>query len=485
MKSIKNIRGLLHIRESFKTRQVKYGGYAALLTLAVIAGLILVNLMMGQFAPQIDLTESKLYSLTAQTMQVLETVNKPVRFYGLWKPGEERQEVITVINLYLSKNKNISLETIDPDRNPGFVARYDKEKKGISRGSLIVEGEKGFRVISPYEMYDFSQNQQGGSSVTGIAVEKKITSALLFAGTGNTPVVYEITGHGELPLAAVSMTDIIERENYSLKQLNLLVTPVPADASALILHGPRRDLTADETGKLLDYLANGGRLLALVDYNMGELGNLNDVLASYGIRADFGIVFETDPFYTSMDPRIEIPDLQDHDITKPLADKNRTPVVIPTAMAFSTLDTVRRSIEIKPLLVSSPRSFLRTDLDETSPARTASDIPGPLTLGMVVTDPSWVQGNEPQTRMVVIGGANLLPVYVQNGFEANRDLFMNSFAWLEERPETISVRSKSLFLLPLRLNLVQIVIFGVLFIFIIPMAFFVTGFVTWLKRRHL
>jgi ABC-type uncharacterized transport system involved in gliding motility auxiliary subunit len=74
---------------------------------------------------------------------------------------------------------------------------------------------------------------------------------------------------------------------------------------------------------------------------------------------------------------------------------------------------------------------------------------------------------------------------VRSGFEANRDVFMNSLMWLAERPETISVRSKSMFLLPLSLNLVQLIIFVALFVLIIPLSFFIAGLVTWLKRRHL
>ena len=113
-----------------------------------------------------------------------------------------------------------------------------------------------------------------------------------------------------------------------------------------------------------------------------------------------------------------------------------------------------------------------------------SDIPGPLVLGAAIKDPSLVQGNAPQARLVVIGSGSILILGAQ-AFEANKDLFMNSLTWLEDRPETISVRSKSLFLLPMRINLAQVIIFGLLFILIIPLAFFVAGFVTWLKRRHL
>ena len=481
------MKGIESIRESFKTKQVKYGGYAALITLAVIVGLILVNLLAGQLSLQIDLTSSKIYSLSEQTLKVLETVNTPVKFYGLWRPGEERPDVINVINLYLSKNKNISLDVLDPDRNPGFVAKYDKEKKGVPRGSLIVEGSKGYRIINPYDMYDITQNRQGQSSITGVAAERRITSALLYAGTGNTPIIYELTGHGEVPLSSFNMVDLVERENFTLKTVNLLVSPVPSDASSLILNNPQRDLTEDEAVKILDYLEKGGRLLILADYNTRELTNLNVVLASYGVELNYGIVMENDPNYSvAVFAFSELPDVLEHDITKPLMNKSQTPVFLLGAMSVSTLDTKRRTVEVKPLLSTSPTAILRTDLNNSAETIQPGDIRGPHILGAAVMDPSWLDPNnpEPQARIVIIGSGSLLNIAMQ-GFDANRDLFMNSVTWLENRPETISVRSKSLFLLPMRLNLLQIVIFGSLFILIIPLAFFITGLVTWLKRRHL
>ena len=472
------------IRESFKTRQVKYGGYAALLTLAVITALIFLNLIIGQFSPQVDLTWDKLFSLSEQTLQLLDTIKTPVKLYGLWRPGDESEGIIDVIDLYLSKNKNISFELVDPDRNPGFATRYDRERKGIPRGSLIVEGEKGFKVIAPNDMYDFTQSPYGDSSITGVAVERRITSALLFTATGNTPEVYEITGHGEISFLAVGFQDVLERENFALKSLNLLLADIPSDASALILNNPQRDLTAAESEKLLDYLEGGGRLLTMVGHNIRELANLNEVLASYGLEYLYGIVRETDPGYVAIDPRTEWPDLSDHEITKPLADKTRTPVVLLEAMALAVLETRRRTVEITPLMTSSSGAFLRTNLDEYSASKLPSDISGPLMLAAAAVDPSWVQNDEPQARIVAIGAGSLLSLAAQ-GFDANRDLFMNSLTWLEDRPETISVRSKSLFVLPFTLYMYQVVIFGVLFIFFIPMAFFVGGFVTWVKRRHL
>jgi hypothetical protein len=482
---MKEIKGFGIIKDSFKTRQVRYGGYAVLITLAVVVGLLLLNLIVGQFSPQIDLTDSKIFSLSDQSIQVLNQITAPVNIYGLWQPGQENTEVTEVIDLYLSKNSNLRFQTMDPDKNPGFLVKYDREQRGISRGSVIVEGAKGFRIIGPSDMYDYTTTQSGGYNLTGVAIERRFTSALLFVGTGEIPMVYEISGHDEVLLANLAMQDTVERENYSLKPLNLITAEVPEDASALVINAPRSDISGGEADKILAYLEKGGRLLVLADYRVRELPVLNEMLASYGIRFDYGVVQENNQTYLAGAQFLEIPDMLEHDITRPLTEKN-TLVVLPFPMGVSELAAKRRTVKVTPLLSSSGNSWLRTDLNETSQTRIGSDLPGPVNAAVAVMDPEYIQGTESQARIVAIACGTLLePISAYQQIPGNIDFFMNSLTWLEDRPEALSVRSKSLFLLPMRLNGLQIIIFGLVFVAVIPLAFFVSGLVTWLRRRHL
>ena len=486
---LRSLRSVDNFRESFKTRHVKYGGYAALITLAVIIGLLLLNLLMGQFPmAQIDLTWNRIFSLSEQTRQVLDQLDSPIQIYGLWRPGEENPQVLDVLNLYTARSRHVSLEVLDPDRNPGFVMRYDRDRRGIPRGSVIVEGPLGVRIIYPAEMSDSFQ-QQGGRVVTGISAERRITSAINFAGTGYTPVLYELIGHDQTGLLGLGMFEVLERENYELRNLNLMVADIPEDASAIILYAPRRDLSPIEVEKLLDYLDNGGRFFVAVNYFIRDLTNLNNLLASYGINYDYGIVYERDPNYSGIIDRVtfKIPDVLDHEITRNLMVKERTPVVLASAMPISQLETRRREIQIDPLMLTSFNSFLRMDIEQASQERLAEDIPGPFHLGVALTDPYWIDPNNPvpQARIVAIGCANLLGIANLYNFEANLDIFLNSLNWLNERDETVTVRSRSLIQLPMRLTAMHVIIFGALFIVVIPLAFFISGFVVWIKRRHL
>ncbi|GHV70896.1 hypothetical protein AGMMS49928_20460 [Spirochaetia bacterium] len=472
-----------NISKSLGTRYVKYGGFAAVITVAVIVAVIFLNLIFQQFSPHIDLTEEKIFSMSDQSRQILASVKDPVKIYGIWQPGNENAEARDIAELYSARNSLVSFEAVDPDLHPGLMQRFDRDGNGVQRGSLVVEGARGFRIIAPYDMYDSYVNQQGQRQTTGIAIEKRITSALIYVSTGESPVVYEITGHGEYPLAVFQLKEKIEQENYVVKDLNLFQAAVPQDASVLVLNNPKDDFKPGEAEKLLSFLENGGRLVVLMDINSGAIDSVNGILASFGLRFDKGVVVEHDlSRMVGGNNFTLIPSMLPHDISQPLIDKG-SPVAIQVAMGISVLDMRRRTVKAVPYLESSNNSFLRTDLQNDNPEKSAGDIAGPVIVAAAVMDPEYAQNGEKQTRIAAIGGESLLAYAVSN--PANMDLFMNSLNWIQDRPQSLTVESRSLFQMPLRITLIHILGFGLLFVILIPLTLFILALVTWLKRRHL
>jgi hypothetical protein len=340
-------------------------------------------------------------------------------------------------------------------------------------------------------MFDFN-SLNSGSTIAGISVERRLTSALLYAGSGESPVIYEIHGHQESSLSELGLKEFIDQENYDLRELNLAQSNIPADASIVIIVSPRTGITRLEADKLLDYLDRGGRLLIMADYRIQDISMLNEVMASYGLRFDYGIVVENDPSYTAGDFYVEVPFMEEHDIINALKEKY-SPVVLPFVMGISKTGTMRRSVDIAPLLSTSRNSWLRSDIFNNSAMRIDSDITGPINIAAAVMDPPVAQGSEKQTRIVAIGSSTDMSSmygdisifnqqFVPGG---NTDLFMNSLAWLQDRPETLSVRSKSIYILPMQLTNLEIAVFAGIFVILIPLVFFIWGLVVWLKRRHL
>ena len=72
-----------------KSRRLRMGAGAAIVTALVIAAVILLNLVLAAFTNHhplyIDVTENSSFRLQEQTEEFLATVNKPVSVYVLQK----------------------------------------------------------------------------------------------------------------------------------------------------------------------------------------------------------------------------------------------------------------------------------------------------------------------------------------------------------------------------------------------------------------
>jgi len=109
-------------------------------------------------------------------------------------------------------------------------------------------------------------------------------------------------------------------------------------------------------------------------------------------------------------------------------------------------------------------------------------MPGPHPVALSAIEREFTTSDE-ITRLVVIGDAEFISLVDQvNG---NLDFLMNSFGWLEQQEETLSIRPKTTLQFPMQTSGMQQLIFGALFVIIIPVGILIAGLVIWLRRRHL
>jgi hypothetical protein len=478
-----NIKDLL--LGSLQSKGVRYGGYASLITFAVIVGLIVVNLIVQQFDVQADMTENSIYTLSDQTREIIDSLEQDVDIYVTASRGDANQQLLEALQVYGTASPRIAVEVIDVDTNPGFASQYDPEGEGLRNGSIVVAGEDNFRVIQQRDLYSISYRNPNNPQVLGLNVERRITNALIFVATGETPTVYELTGQGEVPLSRVGIAQELERDNYEVESINLIQeSEVPSDAAILAVIAPRSDITPAEADKIRSYLDEGGRGFFAVDLSAGEIPNINALLEDYGVRYNRGVVIEGDDRYHTGNQFYLVPDLAEHEILEPLSEE-RIPVMFPISMPVEPVEPRRRTLTLEPLLTSSEDSWLRTDLESDQTERIEGDVDGPHTLAMAVWDRDSDTG-ESTTRIIVTGSANYLgPIGPYGTVRGNTEFFLNSASWLHNRQDTISIRPKFTFLLPMNLNQAQILIFSGVFIVLIPLGLFVGALVVWLRRRHL
>ncbi len=463
------------------SKQVRYGGYALLTSLGMVAVLVLVNLVVDQFQLEADLTQNRLFSLSDQTFQVLDNLDSDVTVYQIGTTGRENPLIDSVLERYAKRSSHIKLATLDPERNPGLATKYEEEGQ-VRPGGLVVDAGDRFRMISQFDIFNVNMQTR---QATSLSLEQELTAALLYVTTGDLPKVYLLEGHGEqsmfqLGISGLSVRDLLENDNYAVDTLDLVSRDtVPDDADVLLVVAPAQDLTAAEIGRLESWMRDGGRVVfALQGARRSELPNLAELLAGFGVRVVNGIIVEEAGRHTPDSQVFLVPEMTSHEIVAPMRS-DRLFTVMPAAGPIEELETKRRTLTVESFLNTSAGSFLRTDFDIQSVEQQESEPNGPFAVGVAITD-NDLDGYV-KSRVVVYSSA----MFLSQPYQANYDMLLNSLSWARSREESISIRAKSLRTFPLRITRLAALIISGVAVLIIPLGVLGAGLAVWLRRRHL
>lgn len=391
---------LAEIREFLAKRGARYGTGAAIQMILWIVVLGMINYLAVTHDWVQDLTKNRLYTLSGQTLQVLNNLPGPVEATAFFQ-SDTLADVRRRLNLYTAAAPRFHLEFVDPDKHPELA-----EKKAISAyGTLLFEyGGKSIRITQHEEM--------------------DITNALIKATRSEEKVIYFLSGHEEADpgnddKAGLSiLRGALANQNYQVRGIFLTGTAVPEDASMVIIAGPRIPLAEVEIQALNNYLDRGGNLMVLLD--PGYATNLEPLLAQYGISADDDVIIDPVHHLSSKDPFGLSPicsDFEQHPVTSNLPGKL---LVFPRSRSLTLNKDPARKIRPMPLVRTSSDSYGETNrslLRERGIARKdPEDLPGPLAVAGVASRkidlPPWEQQkkqrSELQTRLLVVGNSRFL-----------------------------------------------------------------------------
>ena len=463
----------------FKTR---HAGTSALITIAVLAALILLNILLGETSIQADLTPKKLFSLTDETRALLDGLQREVEIYALFTPGQEPESIMDSVNEYERRSSMVSVQVLDPDRNPGVLARFTQDGAEIARGSFIVSSGSNYRVIDASDIYSDSYS---------FKVEQLITSAVAYVSSGRSPKIYEVVGHQETPLASLGFSAPLEQSNYTVEELSLIRSDIPDDAELLTLIGPRIDLSTAEVARIEEYLSGGGRLFIALNYSPEPQSNIYDLLRRWDIAVRPGMVLEMEANRLIAEfgdnPFISAPYITDHESLTALSESRLDPIFRQT-MGFRRTEAEQRQLEYFPLLQSSKDSWLRTNLTSEESNRIppiGGDEEGPVDVVVAVRQRN-LDTYEPEGGVIVAAGsaATLAGLGFLGQITANVEMVMNLVNWAVGDESSVNVPSKSLYRLPLRIGNVTALIYAGVTIIVIPLGCILAGVVIWLRRRH-
>ena len=154
------------VRDSFNTRTFRAGGYSAAAALIVIAIAVAVNLFAGALPASIthiDTTSSGLFTLSAQTEQLVSALDKDVTIYWIVQSGSEDSTISELLDRYAGLSSRVSISKKDPVVYPNFASQYTSDM--LYNNSLIVVSGERSQYVSYTDIYvtDYSSYYMTGS----------------------------------------------------------------------------------------------------------------------------------------------------------------------------------------------------------------------------------------------------------------------------------------------------------------------------------
>ncbi|MCI8465250.1 MAG: GldG family protein [Lachnospiraceae bacterium] len=435
-------------REFFKSSEkternkiaLRGGSYSLMITGIVLALLIVVNLFVSALPVTVtkyDISSAKLYSITSNTKAVIHALEREVTIYWIVQSGEEDEVIENLLSKYDSLSDQIQVVKKNPDIFPTFAKQYTDET--VQNNSLIVECGERSRFISYSDIYVQESDLYSYSYYTSFDGEGAITSAIDYVVSEELPQVYVLEGHGEKELPS-SFSEQMEKENIETKPLSVLnVDAIPDEADCVIIYAPSSDISEEEKKLLVDYVADGGKLLVMAgpveDDNLDQLYGL---LTDYGVEKKEGIVVEGDrEYYAFQAPYILLPEMMESEITSSLVEERYYPIM-PVSQGLSVSGDSGEGTVTK-LLTTSESSFSKlAGYDLSTYEKEEGDIDGPFTVAVSIEDYSG-------GKIVWFTSSDFLnDMYNAYSSGANGDLGMNALSYLIGESEAIAIRSKSL-----------------------------------------
>lgn len=455
------------------------GIYSVAVAAVVLAILVAVNFLMSALPATItklDISSSKLYSITSNTKVVVNSLEKDVTIYWIVQADEEDSIIENLLAKYESLSSHISVVKRNPDVYPTFAAQYTDE--AVKNNSLIVECGDKFRYISYDSIYVSDIDYTTYSISYSFDGEGAITSAIDYAVSDDLPQIYVLEGHGETELPNI-LSEQIEKDNMELNMFSLLnEDAIPEEADCILIYAPSSDISKEEQEILAEYVSNGGKLFVMAGTTVdGTLTNLYGLLENYGITAAEGVVIENDRSYYALGyPYVLLPDIQSHRITEPLIS-SKYRVIVPTAQGLIINATANAAVT--ELLSSSNTAFSKiAGYSLNTYEKEDGDIDGAFSLAVSIEDNGGGQ-------IVWIPSSDFLTeIFNAYSSGANLNFAMNALSSLIGESEVLAIRSKSLGYNYLTISdstasKLKIVMIGVL-----PLAFIAAGIgVTIVRRR--
>lgn len=441
------------------------GIWVIVVFLVLLSGMIALQTIFLKYNKRFDLTPSKKFSLSQQSLKILKNLKDNILVKAFYEKGKYF-ELSDPLSKFSLKTDFFRFEMINFDSNPKLAKDY-----GITRHGqcVLFYRDRQKRIQYPTESY--------------------LASAIIELTSRHKRRILFSEGHGERktdnedPNGLSDFKNELEKEYYLLEASSLIQgEDLNSRFDLIVVPGPIKDLLPEEIKTLEEYLVRGGSLLILLD--PGLFPEIGSFLNSYGIELRDDIIIDEKNRYIGKDQFSPIiPHIKRHLLT----EGSNIPPVFTLARSVSLSKKPCSGVKTQLLLKSSQKSYsipYKTEGAKKSQIRmeVGNVYSGPVPVAAVAEIVIQKEEVKTQGRLVVIGDSDFLN---NEGIYhlGNKDLILNTINWLVKREELIGIRPRSTKYYYPHLTPKHVSVLFWPTVVIMPVISFVLGIVIYVRRR--
>ena len=447
--------------QAFKRRWLIDGTKTILLIAIIIGIFISINIFMQkkEFTP-IDFSQDKINSLTQESKDKVKNIDKEINIFFIGYDEEDSN--LELAKQYKKANEKINIESVDINNRPDLVQKYSIDKN--SKGIIIECGEKS-KVLSENDLVTYDTSSYETISIA----EEKITSTIMSVISDKIPKIYFLDGYSDDFTLQKSMNYLhmfLSNEVSEVENLNILTTgKIPDDCDTLVITTPSKDFDNLATDAIINYINSGKNILwfnAAQVQNI-ELTNVNKILSLYALNPfDIGVIRETNQSNMLSDsegnsiPDDIIPKTEYSDILKDVYNTIGAVLVNATKINVNEDKLEEQKVEKKDLLTTTDGAYFRSNFNNIQNEKLEEEESKSFLVGAelkkTIKEANEENNEKEVTSKLIIYGENafISDYPIVNGtttpgiyYGKNKDVVLNSLAYLVDRPEDITARKST------------------------------------------
>lgn len=513
-----------NLLEKFKIKNksaLRHGSYSVAIIAVVVAGVIVLNVLMGILSERgvlsFDITSSKVNTMDEENIEFLKGVDKEVsitvlstedaytggsmnefsaNYLGVVDDSEYYTQTVNILKQYPQINDKIKVtfENFYGNKTESLTAEYPS----LFYGDILIEcGEKS-RLVTFEDIYTYSDDTgyadmgYGYYYVDGNNVETAVSSAINTLVSGETKNMALISAHSNSSVFTTLYAETLGLNGFEISKIEeTIVQSIPEEVDVLVITAPTTDFLPSEVNVINEWLDNGGNkgksLIFVPGATMSNMPVLKQFLAEWGIQYSDGLLYQTNANYYYSEPTTMPMFISTSDLTEEIA---------PNTGNFSLLGS---NLVLEPAYetYSSRTAYVIASTNDTvtiAPEGVAdswepsSSAQTNIYAGLIVTEEEAIVDNERQTSYVAAFSSQefIYSTWAKTDNVQNMDIAVNTAMFISGMntdkkvfvPKTITTESFAA-----ELTAAEVMTVNIIFMAIIPVAVTVIGIVIWVRRK--